>query len=165
MQPVSANVSAATIDGVHTDVAVLGFANCVVALVTQLASVGSLIQAVVASNAAAAHSDPFADADADAERLAASADIPVDVKFLLGNPSASPASSLYQILAIHASQLKHSQNPGDSRPLLLGVALRLPRDLSLPLHAADNSSASPDMRAYMPLINAVAALVGECRVW
>ncbi|KAJ1893315.1 hypothetical protein LPJ66_005830 [Kickxella alabastrina] len=163
MQPVSANVSAATIDGVHTDVAVLGFANCVVALVTQLASVGSLIQAVVASNAAAAHSDPFA--DADAERLAASPDIPVDVKFLLGNPSASPASSLYQILAIHASQLKHSQNPGDSRPLLLGVALRLPRELSLPLHAADNGSASADMRAYMPLIDAVAALVGECRVW
>ncbi|KAJ1805152.1 hypothetical protein LPJ56_005438 [Coemansia sp. RSA 2599] len=158
---VSAKVAAAVIDGVHTDVAVLGFSNCVVVLATQLSSVGSLIQSVVSSNALAQQQE---DQFADPEKLFSEHDLPVDVKFVLGNSSATPASSLYEIMAIHATQLKHKQNPADGRPLLFGVALRLPREISGASRATEQEEL-PDLTVYTPLVNAITTMVGECRVW
>ncbi|KAJ1644894.1 hypothetical protein J3B02_004811 [Coemansia erecta] len=155
---VSAKVAAAVIDGVHTDVAVLGFSNCIVVLATQLSSVGSLIQSVISSNAFT-QQDQFA----DPEKLLSEHDLPVDVRFVLGNASATPSSSLYEIMAIHATQLKHKQNPSDGRPLLFGVALRLPREISGLSRSLE--AELPDLTAYTPLVNAITTMVGECRVW
>ncbi|KAJ2787335.1 hypothetical protein GGI15_000819 [Coemansia interrupta] len=156
MFPVQTSCAAALIDGIHTDVAVLGFSNYVVVLVTQLQSIGSLMESVV--SAAATHSDP----DALSRSVQ---DIPVDVKFILGSQNASaPVSSLYQILAIHLSQLKHAQNPADQRPLLLGVGLSLPRELVAP-SGLDDHAELPDLSAHMPIINAVGDTVSRCRPW
>ncbi|KAJ1725374.1 hypothetical protein LPJ53_000412 [Coemansia erecta] len=156
MFPVSTSCTAALINDIHTDVAVLGFANYVVVLVTQLQSIGSLVESV--ASAAAAHADP----DALSRSVQ---DVPVDVKFILGSSNASaPASSLYQILAIHLTQLKHAQNPADPRPLLLGVGLRLPRELTAP-SSLDDHAELPDLSAYMPLIDAVGDVVSKCRPW
>ncbi|KAJ2707335.1 hypothetical protein FB645_000846 [Coemansia sp. IMI 203386] len=155
----SVKVTAAVIDGVHTDVAVLGFSNCVVVLATQLSSIGSLIQAVISNNALT-QQEQFA----DTETPFSEHDLPVDVKFVLGNSSATAASSLYEIMAIHATQLKHKQNPADHRPLLFGVALRLPREINSPTHDAEQSELT-DLTKYTPVVNAVTAMVGDCRVW
>ncbi|KAJ2779354.1 hypothetical protein H4R18_004058 [Coemansia javaensis] len=157
--PVRVELAAATINGTHTDVAAIGFSGCVVVLATQLASIGSLVSAVVSRLP-----DGAASAEHAATRLAG-ADVPVDVKFLLGSPAAaSPAASLYQILAIDVAQRKRAQNPGDPRPVVLGVALDLPRAYKLP-PGADAAAADDDPSAYAPVLRAVAELVDSCRVW
>ncbi|KAJ1931647.1 hypothetical protein FBU59_006642, partial [Linderina macrospora] len=90
--PIDIKVTAALINDVHTDVAVLGFANCIVVLITQLASVGSIIQAV--TSRVSYNDGEFGD-------LSEVDDVPVDVKFVLGNANASKTASLYQICAMH----------------------------------------------------------------
>ncbi|KAJ2795760.1 hypothetical protein H4R20_005768, partial [Coemansia guatemalensis] len=123
--PVSVNVAAAVVNDKHTDVAVLGFSNCVVILLTQLQSIGSLIQAVASRMA---DSTGPMEAEHIASKLSGIADLPVDLKFLLGNPSATTtASSLYQILAIELAQRKRHVSPNDARPIIVGVALDIPR--------------------------------------
>ncbi|KAJ2768360.1 hypothetical protein IWQ56_002966 [Coemansia nantahalensis] len=160
--PISVQLAAATINGVHTDAAVLGFSNCVVALVTQLASIGSLVHATVSRL-----SDGTVSAEHALQELSCAADVPVDVRFLLGNTSASAASSLYQILAINIAQSKHCQSPRDARPVILGVALDLSRTYKLSLTAGggDGDEDTPDMAAHAPVLDALVSLVGECRVW
>ncbi|KAJ1717904.1 hypothetical protein LPJ61_007061 [Coemansia biformis] len=160
--PISVQLGAAAVNGVHTDVAVLGFSNCVVVLVTQLASIGSLVRTTVSRLSGGAGCAGGAEHALD--ELSAAVDIPVDVKFLLGNPAAAAAaSSLYQILAIDIAQRKRRQSPQDARPVILGVALDLPRAYKLP-SAADDGDA-PGMDAYAPVLGALATLVDECRVW
>ncbi|KAJ1835672.1 hypothetical protein LPJ63_000951 [Coemansia sp. RSA 2711] len=157
--PVAVELAAACIDGTHTDVAVLGFSNCVVVLATQLASVACLVHAVTSRLADAA------DHAADPQRLAdcLAADAPVDLRFLLGNPAASAASSLYQILATTVAQRKLHASPADARPVILGIGLRLPRSYNLP--AADGHDSAADLPALSPTITALAELVDKCRVW
>ncbi|KAJ2864909.1 hypothetical protein GGH94_002613 [Coemansia aciculifera] len=157
--PVSAKVVAGVIANVHTDVAVLGFSNCVVAIVTQLASVGSIIQAVGMSSAAS-NQNALYDAQSTVEQLATSADIPIEVKFVLGNSSTTAASSLYQVLATHIYQHRREQDPLDDRPLILGVGLELPREYKTSL--LDDDVDQPDLGAFMLTMSAVAALVDEC---
>ncbi|KAJ2479955.1 hypothetical protein IWW56_002761 [Coemansia sp. RSA 2131] len=154
--PVSVKVAAAAIDNTHTDVAVLGFSNCIVILVTQLSSVGSLVQCVVSQLADTTLVDPQHMADQLRE-----ASVPVDVKFLLGNPGACAASSLYQILATATSQRKHEQNPSDVRPVILGIGLDLPRAYKV----SSMDDGMPDLGAFSSTMNALALLVDECRVW
>ncbi|KAJ2122296.1 hypothetical protein IW139_003157 [Coemansia sp. RSA 353] len=154
--PVSIKLTAARIDAKHTDVAVLGFSNCIVILVTQLSSVGSLVQCVVSQLADTMLADPQHMAD----QLANEASVPVDIKFLLGNPGACAASSLYQILATFLSQRKHTQNPSDVRPVVLGIGLDLPREYKVSI-----DDGMPDLGAFSSTMNAVGALVDECRVW
>ncbi|KAJ2513002.1 hypothetical protein H4217_006579 [Coemansia sp. RSA 1939] len=169
--PVAAKVAAGVIDGLHTDVAVLGFSNCVIVLVSQLPSVGSILHAVTASLSNNGHEGDlcrsFDDAESIAAQLSGSDDIPVEIKFLLGNPgSVSSASSLYQIIAIHIAQSKSKQNPDDSRPILLGIGLKLPREYRLP--ASDDASGNDsicNINAYKGTVDAIDQLVGQCRIW
>ncbi|KAJ1964416.1 hypothetical protein GGI12_001433 [Dipsacomyces acuminosporus] len=142
--PVSVKVAAAVIDGIHTDVAALGFSNCVVVLVTQLASIGSIIQAVASHMSAANSGGTYDDPDLAIHQLEASTDVPVDIKFLLGNASSTAAGSIYQVLAMQIAQEKHRQNPVDERPLIVGIGLKL-------------QSSSP--------VLAMANLTSRCRVW
>ncbi|KAJ1844892.1 hypothetical protein LPJ73_005023 [Coemansia sp. RSA 2703] len=166
MFPVSTSCAAAIINGIHTDVAVLGFSNYIVVLVTQLQSIATLVESVISNAAVASATAAAADSDSDPDAPPHSLqDIPVDVKFILGSSNASaPVSSLHQILAIHISQLKHAQNPADPRPLLLGVGLRLPRDLVAP-PTLDDHADLPDLSTYMPLIDAITTIVSEHRPW
>ncbi|KAJ2823702.1 hypothetical protein IWW50_003659 [Coemansia erecta] len=173
--PVSVKLAAAVIDNTHTDVAVLGFSNCVVILVTQLASVGCLVQTAVSqladnsqdyycsSSAPDLNDDPQNIADKLAAAAAASSEIPVDVKFILGNPGSSAASSLYEILATAVSQRKHAQNPDDVRPTILGIGLNLPREYKISSTSDDGELA--DLGAFSSTISAVTALVDDCRAW
>ncbi|ORX64391.1 hypothetical protein DL89DRAFT_262428 [Linderina pennispora] len=93
--PVDVNVTAALIDDVHTDVAVLGFANCVVVLITQLASVGSIIQAV--TSRVSYNDGEFGD-------LVEVDDVPVDIKFVLGNAKCVQGS-------VAVPDLRHARCP------------------------------------------------------
>ncbi|KAJ2456370.1 Leucyl aminopeptidase yscIV, partial [Coemansia sp. RSA 2336] len=151
--PVPVRLAAASINQVHTDVAVLGFSNCVVVLVTQLASVASLIRTTVSllSDPAAFPAAEDAAPHSISDQLSAAADVPVDIKFILGNPAGSATSSLYQILATTISQRKHQQAPDDPRPLILGVGLKLPRECSLSLSADDSPA---DISTFSSTINA-----------
>lgn len=156
--PVVVNTIAASIDGTQTDVAVLGFTDYVVVLVTQLASasIGSILQA---TNHAS-----FDDAEQAVEQLNdESADIAPDIKFVLGSSNATAASSLYQIIATQLSQRRHRQSPSDSRPLILGIGLDLPRECMRPSsttmeHHGDLSV----IYAYKPIVDAIASLVDQC---
>ncbi|KAJ2685225.1 hypothetical protein IWW39_004417 [Coemansia spiralis] len=157
--PVSAKVGAGIINNVHTDVAVLGFSNCVVAIVTQLVSVGSIIKAV-GTSAAASTQDAFYDAQLAVDQLSTSADIPVEVKFVLGSSSATAASSLYQVLATHIYQHRREKDPLDSRPLIIGIGLRLPREYKL--SQLDDDAGQPDLGEFLVTMQAIAGLVDEC---
>ncbi|KAJ2816002.1 hypothetical protein GGI24_005862 [Coemansia furcata] len=160
--PVLAKVAAGLINDTHTDVAVLEFSNCVVAIITQLASVGSIIQAVGASvaSASASDQDAFYDAQPTVEQLATGANIPVEVKFVLGNSSATAASSLYQVLATHIFQHWRGKNMSDGRPLILGIGLELPREYKLSL--LDDDVGQLNLGKFMLTMRAVAALVDAC---
>ncbi|KAJ1785929.1 hypothetical protein LPJ59_006034 [Coemansia sp. RSA 2399] len=125
--PVATKVAAGIIDGVHTDVTVLGFSNCVVVLVTQLSAVGSVLHAVASSLSNQGHegssTNPFNDAESIVERLSSNVDIPVDIRFLLGNPAAaSGVASLYQICAINITQRKLKRSPDDRLSTILETA-------------------------------------------
>ncbi|KAJ1999150.1 hypothetical protein H4R26_005181, partial [Coemansia thaxteri] len=157
--PVSIKTSAATINGIHTDVAVLGFTNCVVVIITQLASVASIIQAVGTSIVTGGQGT-FDDAQAVVEHLASCSEIPVEVKFVLGNSSATATCSLYQALATHIFQHRRGRDPMDSRPLTIGIGLDLPREFKLPLY--EDSISLPQPGGFMPVVDAIAALVDDC---
>ncbi|KAJ2161343.1 hypothetical protein GGF46_001521 [Coemansia sp. RSA 552] len=157
--PVSVKLGAAIVGGTHTDAAVLGFSNCVVVLLTQLASIGSLVQATVSRVADGSDYD----IEHAMECLSTTPDLPIDVRFLLGNGAGTAAASLYQILAMDITQRKHRQSPKDARPIILGTALDLPRAYKLPPVAEDADVA--DASAYAPVLSALAALAEECRVW
>ncbi|KAJ2747426.1 hypothetical protein GGI20_000565 [Coemansia sp. BCRC 34301] len=157
--PVSAKVTAGIINGTHTDVAVLGFANLVVVVVAQLASIGSIMHAVQASAAASIQCSMY-DAQSTVEQLTISSDIPVELKFVLGSSSATTASSLYQALATHIFQHRREKDPLDVRPLILGIGLDLPREYKLP--PSDDDAVQPDSSAFRVMMCNVAALVDEC---
>ncbi|KAJ2501942.1 hypothetical protein GGH96_001468 [Coemansia sp. RSA 1972] len=150
---VSVKQAAAVIDTKHTEVAAISFSNCIVILVTQLSSVGSIMQCTVSQLA-----DTALDPENIVDRL--ESNVPVDFKFLLGNPGACAASSLYQILATFLSQRKHKQNPSDVRPVVLGIGLDLPRE-----YKVSTDGGMPDLGAFSATMNAVGTLVDECRVW
>ncbi|KAJ2078995.1 hypothetical protein H4R24_004089 [Coemansia sp. RSA 988] len=159
--PVSANVSAAVVNGKHTDIVVLGFSNCVVVLLTQLQSIGSLIQAVASRMADSTES---MEAEHVASKLSAISDLPVDLKFLLGNPSATTiTSSLYQILAIELAQRKQHLSPNDTRPIIVGVALDISRACKFSSVFDDEIVA--ESSTFSTLVDALATLVGQCKVW
>ncbi|KAJ2907946.1 hypothetical protein GGI21_003377 [Coemansia aciculifera] len=158
--PVSAKVAAGNINGIHTDAAVLEFSNYVVVIVTQLASVGSIIQAVGMSAAVGNQGSVSWDAQSAVEHLSNSAEIPVEIKFILGSSGATTASSLYQVLATDIFQHRHEKDPLDSRPLILGFGLDLPRNYKLsPL---DDSADQPDPSEFRQTMQSVAALVDHC---
>ncbi|PIA19456.1 hypothetical protein COEREDRAFT_78811 [Coemansia reversa NRRL 1564] len=159
--PVSVNIAAAVVNGKHTDIAVLGFSNCAVVLLTQLQSIGSLIQAIASRMTGS--TEPV-EAEQVASRLAGISDLPVDLKFLLGNPpTATTASSLYQILAIELAQRKRQLSPNDARPIIIGVALDIPRVYKLSSTSDDDSV--PDPSAFSALIGSLATLVDKHKVW
>ncbi|KAI8324056.1 hypothetical protein GQ54DRAFT_82261 [Martensiomyces pterosporus] len=168
--PVSVRVAAASIDGIHTDVAVVGFSNCVVVLITQLSSIGSIIQAVSSYVSNSSSNGAFDNPDSAADQLDADPDIPVDIKFVLGNASTTTAASIYQVLAMQIAQQKHKQNPLDGRPLVVGIGLRLAhKHIASSLSEYDGDDGSTDALAevarFSATIEACAALVSECHAW
>ncbi|KAJ1996414.1 hypothetical protein GGI25_000477 [Coemansia spiralis] len=168
--PIATKVTAGTIDGIHTDVAVLGFSNCIVVIVSQLPSIGSIVQSVVTSISGQGHNgsgdNALDDEDSAVEQLSRTPDIPVEIKFVLGNPgTAFTVTSLYQICAIHITQLKHRQNAADSRPIVLGVGLKLPREHKKLAPEEDLDGDAGDLAVYTGTIDMLVGLVSQCRVW
>ncbi|KAJ2333262.1 hypothetical protein GGI00_002414 [Coemansia sp. RSA 2681] len=157
--PVSAKVAAGLINGTHTDAVVLGFSNCVVVIVTQLASVGSIMHAI-GTSAAVSNQGSICDAQSMVDQLTNSAEVPVEIKFVLGNSSATAASSLYQVLATHILQHRREKDPLDGRPLVLGIGLALPREYKLPL--LDDDAGQPDSSEFGLTMRSIAALVDAC---
>ncbi|KAI8868583.1 hypothetical protein GQ42DRAFT_164039 [Ramicandelaber brevisporus] len=128
--PVKFAQAADVVQGVHTDVAVLGFTNRIVVIVTQLSNIASIITcqlpqpARVAAMASAALSAPGQNADVDTNTIA--------TRFLLGH-GIDDRTMLNEIYATHLTAEIAGAALNDTRPVLCAISLK-PRD---PDSAAD----------------------------
>ncbi|KAG0299999.1 hypothetical protein BGZ98_009581, partial [Dissophora globulifera] len=109
--------AARTVQGRCTEVLVTSFADKILILISQYGRVGSLIHTTV-DQSSLMSSGAMASSSAD---LASTTS-----HFLLGaGASASKKTQLYQVYASHISQMIQHQNPAETRPVVLSLALAI----------------------------------------
>ncbi|KAG0249704.1 hypothetical protein BG011_009007 [Mortierella polycephala] len=143
--------AARTIQGRHTEALVTSFADKILILISQYGKVGSIIHTSVDQQSMTA-SAPSSDLVATTSR------------FLLGaGPSASKKSQLYQVYASHISQMIQHQNPAETRPVVLSLALAIQEpDMD---HSPSAAQEQEQRLKDRDLFENVIELVNECNVW
>ncbi|KAI1306254.1 hypothetical protein EDD11_004840 [Mortierella claussenii] len=88
----------------------------------------------------------------------------VSSSFLLGaGSSASKMTQLYQVYASHISQMIHHQNPAETRPVVLSLALAIQEpNMEKSLAAVEEQEQRQQDR---DLFENVVELVNDCSVW
>ncbi|ORZ21297.1 hypothetical protein BCR42DRAFT_448157 [Absidia repens] len=113
--PIVNKRAAITINDLHTEILLTGYSDKIFIVVTQYGRIGSLIQTTL-------------DVPANLARNPSAA--PTTSQFLLGE-SIGPQSDLYTLYATSISQAIAAMNPNESRPVLLGIALKPLDDMAL----------------------------------
>ncbi|KAF9914515.1 hypothetical protein BX616_008146 [Lobosporangium transversale] len=136
----------------HTEVLVTAFIDKILILVTQYGKIGSVIHTTVDQRAFGVNS-------MSSDGLAS-----VTSSFLLGaGSSSSKKTQLYQVYASHISQMIHHQNPAETRPVILSLALSIQEpDPEKSLAEAEELE---QRRKDRDLFENVIELVNECTVW
>ncbi|KAF8930231.1 hypothetical protein EDD21DRAFT_145049 [Dissophora ornata] len=144
--------AARTIQGRHTEVLVTSFADKILIVISQYGKVGSLIHTSV-------------DQQSLTSSIMASSDLATTTSsFLLGAGSTvSKKTQLYQVYASHISQMIHHQNPAETRPVVLSLALSIqePDAEQSPTAAQEQDQRRQDRDLFENVIE----LVNECSVW
>ncbi|KAI9297065.1 hypothetical protein K502DRAFT_363625 [Neoconidiobolus thromboides FSU 785] len=116
--PVDTKQASYLIHDIDTDIICLNFNNKIVAIVTQIGKVGSLLQSIVTNpDGGSVNYDEFSVRSIEkiGEKYL------VDTKFLLGNQTET--GSIYEIIASQLCNLIVADNPMERRPVLLALAL------------------------------------------
>ncbi|KAJ1908870.1 hypothetical protein IWQ60_011484 [Tieghemiomyces parasiticus] len=152
--PVNIRQTCLEVQGHPTDVVLLGFADKIVVLITQLGNVGSLLASGGGDRTTDMAGHPRTVDDDD---FGGSSAPPTHTQFLLGNTSDSGLNVVYQLFASEVTHLIHQQSPQDARALLLGISLKDHREYS-----GDGAPSSGNVAGVLrPVLDAVAGL----RVW
>ncbi|KAF9095573.1 hypothetical protein BGX29_008968 [Mortierella sp. GBA35] len=147
--------AARLIQGRHTEVLVVSFIDKILILVSQYGKVGSLIHTTVDQQSLTAST-----AGGDLASTSSS--------FLLGAGSlASKKTQLYQVYASHISQMIQHQNPNETRPVVLSLALSIQEpDWENNRNANQQEQEEKEQRVRdRDLFENIIELVNECCVW
>ncbi|KAG1372497.1 hypothetical protein G6F61_011005 [Rhizopus arrhizus] len=112
--PVKNKQIAINIDGIKTEISLQSFSDKIFIVVTQYGKIGSLIHTSL---------------DAAPHRISTLDTFPTTTQFLMGD-SNGPQSDMYILYATSILQAIVAMNPHETRPLLLGIALRSIDDLA-----------------------------------
>ncbi|KAF9358128.1 hypothetical protein BGX26_002419 [Mortierella sp. AD094] len=150
--PIINKQAARTIQGRHTEVLVSSFADKILILISQYGKVGSLIHTAIDQQSIAANTMSSTD-------LASTTS-----SFLLGSgSSSSKKTQLYQVYASHISQMISHQNPEETRPVILSLALSIQEpDVEQSIGKEQEQEQRKQDR---DLFENVIELVNECCVW
>ncbi|CAO3588048.1 unnamed protein product [Absidia cylindrospora] len=129
--PIVNKRAAITINDHHTEIFLTGYSDKIFIVVTQYGRIGSLL----------AHSDRSQTIDCFLMQIQTTLNVPANLarnpsaapttsQFLLGE-SIGPQSDLYTLYATSISQAIAAMNPNESRPVLLGIALKPLDDMAL----------------------------------
>ncbi|KAF9135378.1 hypothetical protein BGW39_003175 [Mortierella sp. 14UC] len=144
--------AARTIQGRHTEVLVVSFSDKILILVSQYGKVGSLIHTTVDQQSL---TQSTATGDLDLASTSSS--------FLLGaGSSTSKKTQLYQVYASHISQMIQHQNPMETRPVVLSLALAIQEP---DVERSGGEGEKEDRLRDRELFENVVELVNECCVW
>ncbi|KAG0222715.1 hypothetical protein B0O80DRAFT_487044 [Mortierella sp. GBAus27b] len=137
----------------HTEVLVTSFTDKILILISQYGKVGSLIHTHV-------------DQQSPASSLSASSDLAVTTSnFLLGaGSSVSKKTQLYQVYASHISQMIHHQNPAETRPVVLSLALSI-QESDVEHGSLSVAEEQQQRKQDRDLFENVIEMVNECSVW
>ncbi|KAK9721885.1 hypothetical protein K7432_003070 [Basidiobolus ranarum] len=111
--PIKYKQTARTINGVFTEMITFGFSNKIVVIISQFGKIGSLLHTTLASPP----SSEFSSVEVSSEPVA-------NTQFLLG----ANTEPIYQIYASQVSTNISLMRPTESRPVLLGLALKNPSE-------------------------------------
>ncbi|RIA96319.1 hypothetical protein C1645_815485 [Glomus cerebriforme] len=136
--PLKTRQTARLLNGIHTEVLVTGFRDKILVIITQYGKIGSLVYVTVDSHLPTP--------------LSVTSSTTTDVKFLLGS-----ASPLYQLYASHIATVIATENSGDGRAVVVGLALMKNKD--------NNSTDDQDEIGDKELFEEIESMVKECRVW
>ncbi|KAF8955529.1 hypothetical protein BGZ46_002613, partial [Entomortierella lignicola] len=150
--PIINKQAARTIQGRHTEVLVTSFADKILIVITQYGKVGSLIHTAVDQQSIATNTMSSSD-------LASTTS-----SFLLGaGSSSSKKTQLYQVYASHISQMISHQNPEETRPVVLSLALSIQEPD--PEQSVSKEQEQDQRNQDRDLFENVIELVNECSVW
>ncbi|KAF9200763.1 hypothetical protein BGZ49_009006 [Haplosporangium sp. Z 27] len=150
--PIVNKQAARTIQGRHTEVLVTSFADKILIVITQYGKVGSLIHTTVDQQSIATNTMSSSD-------LASTTS-----SFLLGaGSSSSKKTQLYQVYASHISQMISHQNPEETRPVVLSLALSIQEPD--PEQSVSKEQEQDQRNQDRDLFENVIELVNECSVW
>ncbi|KAG0334219.1 hypothetical protein BG004_000505 [Podila humilis] len=143
--------AARTIQGRHTEVLITSFQDKILILISQYGKVGSVI-----------HTSLDQQSLARSLSSSSSALAPTTSSFLLGaGSSGSKKTQLYQVYASHISQMIIHQNPHESRPVVLSLALAIQE----PADSNDREQEQQQRQQDRDLFENVIEMVNECCVW
>ncbi|KAG1436709.1 hypothetical protein G6F56_013440 [Rhizopus delemar] len=111
--PIKNKQVAIDINGIKTEVMIQGFADKIFVIVTQYGKIGSLIHTSL---------------DAAPHRISTLDTFPTTTRFLMGDANGSQ-SDMYILYSTSILQAIVAMNPHETRPLLLGIALKPSEDL------------------------------------
>ncbi|OAD03511.1 hypothetical protein MUCCIDRAFT_124487, partial [Mucor lusitanicus CBS 277.49] len=106
--PLQNKQAAITINGVHTEILLTGYADKIFVVITQYGKIGSLIQTTL---------------DISPQLAMNPSAVPTTSQFLMGE-STGEQSDLYILYSTSILQAIGAMNPHEKRPLLLGIALK-----------------------------------------
>ncbi|CAO0802744.1 unnamed protein product [Mucor circinelloides] len=112
--PLQNKQAAITINGVHTEILLSGYADKIFVVITQYGKIGSLIQTTL---------------DISPQLAMNPSSVPTTSQFLMGE-STGEQSDLYILYSTSILQAIGAMNPHEKRPLLLGIALKPLEDMS-----------------------------------
>ncbi|KAG2196613.1 hypothetical protein INT46_011856 [Mucor plumbeus] len=112
--PLQNKQTAITVNGVHTEILLTGFADKIFVVITQYGKIGSLIQTTL---------------DISPQLAMNPSSVPTTSQFLMGE-STGEQSDLYILYSTSILQAIGAMNPHEKRPLLLGIALKPLQDMS-----------------------------------
>ncbi|KAF1798930.1 hypothetical protein V8B55DRAFT_1521050 [Mucor lusitanicus] len=112
--PLQNKQAAITINGVHTEILLTGYADKIFVVITQYGKIGSLIQTTL---------------DISPQLAMNPSAVPTTSQFLMGE-STGEQSDLYILYSTSILQAIGAMNPHEKRPLLLGIALKPLQDMS-----------------------------------
>ncbi|KAK4516680.1 uncharacterized protein ATC70_011658 [Mucor velutinosus] len=112
--PLQNKQAAITVNGVHTEILLTGYADKIFVIITQYGKIGSLIQTTL---------------DISPQLAMNPSAVPTTSHFLMGE-STGEQSDLYILYSTSILQAIGAMNPHEKRPLLLGIALKPLEDMS-----------------------------------
>ncbi|KAF9581992.1 hypothetical protein BGW38_000801 [Lunasporangiospora selenospora] len=146
--------AARLVQGRHTEVLVTSFADKILIAVTHFGRVGSILQAQMDQRPMGYSGAGLGSEDSEAPATAST-------QFLLGVGSpASKKTQLYQVYSSHFAQMIAHQNPQETRPVVLALALAI--------EEPDPNVSQPsgqERELDRELFEQVVEMVNECCVW